>query len=198
MTKNQDAVAVDVDVAESSSGWSWYTRQGTRRSKPRFNHQPFVLLGGGSGSGIRMTNGSSITLGGGNGNGMRMTNGSSLVLGGGRGRGLRVSKKGGEDFASPVSDSIFNGGGPASTNGLSEHSDIMLGSNRVMRPKGGIRGDSTTRLDALLRLASTFFLNFAKYLEINSSGILARGSHVRSYGPAHLTRNSNLPRLVFR
>ena len=91
-----------------------------------------------------------------------------------------MSKKGGEGFASPISDSIFNGGGPASTNGLSEHSDIMFESTCGMRLKGGVRGGSTTRLDVPLRLASTFFLNFAKYLEISSSGMLARGSDVRS------------------
>ena len=76
-------------------------------------------LGGGSGSGIRMTNGSSFVLGGGSGSGIRMTNGSSFVLGGGSGRDRRVSRKGGEGFASPISDSILNEGGPASTNGLS-------------------------------------------------------------------------------
>ena len=138
------------------------------------------VLGGGSGDGMQMTNGSSFILGGGSGDGMRMTNGSSFILGGGSGRDRWVSREGGEGFASTISASILNEGGPASTNGLSEHSDIVLGSPCGVQLKESVRGGAITRLDAFLRLASTFFLNFAKYLEINSSGILARGSHVRS------------------
>ena len=103
---------------------------------------------------------------------------------------MRMTNGSGDGLVSSVSNLILRGGGPESTNGLSEHSDMLLRSFDQLL--------STTRLDAFLRLASTFFLSFAKYLEISSFGTLARGSQVRSYGPAHRTRNYSSPRASFR
>ena len=70
-----------------------------------------------------------------------------------------------------------------------------------LKPDGRSRWDgrSTHPLCVYIRRpASTFRRIRAKYLEMISSGRFARGSHVGSYGPAHLTRNSNFPWRVLR